>query len=369
MKSIPASILILSLATTTSALAKPNPTEKSETRIDQTNPGATVENGWKIFGGLSAGYGTIFESGYDNAPSGGQYLLGAALSYTTSSWVMDGGLSWLYSKVQGNPAPNKSVDIRTRAGLLEFSPRKRLSERFQLGPTFVAALGTDTSFSQNIGSSSVTPLAGLKLAYEVPHPHFPVRLTAQATTDFTLKNRQALLSWVGVHVGLPIRAKSKSNDEIKVSFATQPQPEAPTVRVVLDPQKVFFATNSAQIKPDVLNVLKEVGDYLNDHPEVFKSVEIAGHADQRGRFDYNMKLSQKRATSVRDALMSGGIASSRMKTEAYSFTQPMIPKNNPQAWSLNRRVELIFKDVQNPEELIEIIKPLTSVTIDSSKQG
>ena len=78
-------------------------------------------------------------------------------------------------------------------------------------------------------------------------------------------------------------------------------------------QTVFFAFNKATIKPVSYALLDDVAQAMKDHPKI--KVEVQGHTDSVGNDRFNLKLSQKRAESVRNYLIKkGGIEPSRGST-------------------------------------------------------
>ncbi len=287
---------------------------------------------------------------YSSAPHGGQYLLDGVLSYQLRNWVFDGGLGWTYSSEVGSPTASQSAQVITRAGFLELSPRYRISDRFQLGIVINKTFGVDTTYSALAGQSTSSYSAGLKAAYEIPNHHFPVRLYSQLTTDFSVASQRAYQGWFGIQIG----------------FSFQPQ-KSQSVQVVLDSQRVFFGSGSSAVSSDVASVLKEVGRYLKEN-EIPGKVEVSGHADQRGSFQYNLSLSQERAESVRQALVSGGVNLSSVKLNAYSFLHPLDLESTEDSWAKNRRVEILFGEVKNPEVLIEKLKPLTSLDVSKNNK-
>ncbi|MEO0405483.1 MAG: OmpA family protein, partial [Bacteroidota bacterium] len=80
-------------------------------------------------------------------------------------------------------------------------------------------------------------------------------------------------------------------------------------------------------------------------------VEIWSHTDSRGEDDYNLNLSQERAQSVVDYLISRGIEASRLDAKGYGESKPIAANkledgsDNPSGRSMNRRTE--FKIVGN----------------------
>jgi outer membrane protein OmpA-like peptidoglycan-associated protein len=95
--------------------------------------------------------------------------------------------------------------------------------------------------------------------------------------------------------------------------------------------------------------LNKLAQMLKDNPTV--SVEISGHTDSKGEDKYNQKLSQARAKSVVEYLISQGIEKSRLVAAGYGEAKPVAPNtnpdgtDNPEGREKNRRTE--FKVIKN----------------------
>jgi OOP family OmpA-OmpF porin len=81
---------------------------------------------------------------------------------------------------------------------------------------------------------------------------------------------------------------------------------------------------------------------LKDNPAI--KVLIRSHTDTLGKHDYNMKLSQARAQSVLDYLVSKGITADRLEAKGMGETEPIAPNrikgaDNPEGRQLNRRTD------------------------------
>ena len=122
------------------------------------------------------------------------------------------------------------------------------------------------------------------------------------------------------------------------------------VRMELNPALIQFQTDDASLRPESSQFLMNLGQYLELNSQSFGSVEIGGHADQRGTYEYNLKLSGRRAKSVMKALSNGGLSRQKMDARAYSFSRPIDAANTERAWAKNRRVELIFRSVKKPQQ-------------------
>ena len=102
-------------------------------------------------------------------------------------------------------------------------------------------------------------------------------------------------------------------------------------------QKVFFATASDRILERSFELLNEVAMALRDNPTI--TVRIEGHTDSRGSESYNLKLSQRRAASVRRYMMAQGIDGSRMESEGFGEQNPIEDNRTSEGRAANRRVE------------------------------
>jgi outer membrane protein OmpA-like peptidoglycan-associated protein len=101
---------------------------------------------------------------------------------------------------------------------------------------------------------------------------------------------------------------------------------------------VNFETAKADLSPEAREVLDRVATSLAAYPEI--RVEVAGHTDSKGSRTYNVRLSQKRAESVRDYLVGKGIAADRMVAKGYGPDKPIATNDTEEGRAQNRRTEL-----------------------------
>ncbi len=115
-------------------------------------------------------------------------------------------------------------------------------------------------------------------------------------------------------------------------------PAKPKEIVVL--KGVNFAFNSAELTPESKKVLDQDRDVarLKGEPDI--RVEVAGHTDSVGSDAYNQKLSERRAQSVVDYLVSIGVDPKRLKAVGYGKKQPVASNDTEAGRAQNRRVEL-----------------------------
>jgi outer membrane protein OmpA-like peptidoglycan-associated protein len=109
---------------------------------------------------------------------------------------------------------------------------------------------------------------------------------------------------------------------------------------------VLFDFDKADLLPKAIPALEKVSTVLKSYPNAFCSVK--GHTDNKGSKEYNQKLSERRADSVKNWLLAHGV-SSRMAIRGWGATKPVAPntlpdgRDNPVGRQKNRRVEIVVK--------------------------
>jgi outer membrane protein OmpA-like peptidoglycan-associated protein len=104
---------------------------------------------------------------------------------------------------------------------------------------------------------------------------------------------------------------------------------------------VFFETNSFALSDKSKTELGRLVQFLHSNPAV--SIEIQGHTDNVGQEAYNQELSVKRAGSVRDHLMTAGIAENRLGAVGFGSKRPLLPNSNSANRAKNRRIEISIR--------------------------
>lgn len=107
-----------------------------------------------------------------------------------------------------------------------------------------------------------------------------------------------------------------------------------------DLKGVNFNTGKADLLPSSFKILESTVKGLQKFDTV--RVEISGHTDTDGGLEYNDKLSQARAESVRNYLIKKGIAESRITAVGYGYSRPRANNNTPQGKAQNRRIEIMI---------------------------
>jgi len=108
---------------------------------------------------------------------------------------------------------------------------------------------------------------------------------------------------------------------------------------------VLFDFNSSSLKPGAMSEIDRVAQVLNRYLETRITVE--GHTDAIGSLQYNQQLSERRANSVKDALVSRGVSPARIDTVGYGETRPIASNDTESGRQLNRRVTILIAPVQS----------------------
>lgn len=119
----------------------------------------------------------------------------------------------------------------------------------------------------------------------------------------------------------------------------------PTERgMVLTLGDVLFDTGKATLKPGAADTINRLAAFLNG--DAARRVLIEGHTDSRGSEDLNLDLSERRAGTVRDALIQRGIARERVAAVGAGEGFPIAGNDTAGGMQMNRRVEVVLSDEQ-----------------------
>ena len=102
-------------------------------------------------------------------------------------------------------------------------------------------------------------------------------------------------------------------------------------------KNIFFDFDKATLRKESAAELDRLVKMLRDVPTL--KIEISGHTDNVGSYRANQKLSESRASSVVDYLVTKGVGSARLEYKGYSFNQPIADNSTPEGRAQNRRVE------------------------------
>lgn len=142
---------------------------------------------------------------------------------------------------------------------------------------------------------------------------------------------------VGAHIGHYMDEQAKEMDEALANATVERVDEG--IVVTMD-SGILFDVNKSDLRPDAKAELDKLSTVLAEKDKT--DILIVGHTDSDGSDEYNLKLSEQRASSVRSYLVAKGITVDRMTMQGKGEMDPVAPNDTPANKQLNRRVEMIF---------------------------
>lgn len=156
-----------------------------------------------------------------------------------------------------------------------------------------------------------------------------------------MMNRRTGLKLTAAFLTALTIAGCSSNDKPQVANPQQtatPGSERDFILNVGD--RVHFIVDQSTLTPQAMDILRKQAAWLRQYPNV--TIQIEGHADERGTREYNIALSARRATSTHRFLLAQGIAGSRMSTIAYGKERPVALCDAENCWNQNRRAVTVI---------------------------
>jgi len=109
---------------------------------------------------------------------------------------------------------------------------------------------------------------------------------------------------------------------------------------ILYKKVVYFDFDKSNIKPEFLDLLTAHAKYLIAHPS--QKIRIEGYTDERGTWEYNIALGDRRAQSVRRFLLFQGVNPDQISTVSYGEAHAVCTQHDESCWSQNRRAVLVY---------------------------
>ena len=104
------------------------------------------------------------------------------------------------------------------------------------------------------------------------------------------------------------------------------------------PDNVTFDVDSATLRPAFRTTLDQVGQSLKQYPDSL--IDVYGHTDSTGSDSYNQTLSERRASTVANYLVSQGVSAARIRSQGFGEMMPIDSNDTVEGRARNRRVEI-----------------------------
>lgn len=142
---------------------------------------------------------------------------------------------------------------------------------------------------------------------------------------------------VGAGVGAYMDVQEAKLKEELQGTGVQVVREGDNIRLIM-PGNITFETDSYNLRSSFYPVLNSVGQVLSKYADT--TLRVSGHTDNTGARQYNQTLSERRAGSVADYLVTREVDRSRMLVQGMGFDQPIADNGSAAGRAQNRRVEL-----------------------------
>ncbi len=190
--------------------------------------------------------------------------------------------------------------------------------------------------------------ATAEVPWEDPEPHGAQALAEEVVNapwneDKTTRLAMHITTLVDTRTGLvgfgtEIAASAASLDDRLSRLGAEQTATEVTIRL---PGSVLFDFDSAAIRPDAERTLTDVAQVLAGYPG--GPARIEGHTDSIASTDYNQRLSERRAESVRDWLVAHEVGADRLTTSGLGEARPVADNATAAGRQLNRRVEIVIE--------------------------
>ena len=135
------------------------------------------------------------------------------------------------------------------------------------------------------------------------------------------------------------RQKAELRERLRVQLNAELETRETARGLIVNLSDVLFDTDSATLRPGAREKLARVSGILLSQPGL--NVAVEGHTDNVGSDSYNQRLSEQRASSVRDYLVRQGIEQNAVGTAGFGESQPVVSNDTAAGRQQNRRVELV----------------------------
>ncbi|MDP8257578.1 MAG: OmpA family protein [Candidatus Alcyoniella australis] len=210
----------------------------------------------------------------------------------------------------------------TTSGIVEVEEATEITITLQAIPTTLAIVVTDIHYGEMIETEIV--------------------VNAGQPGEQTLMLAQGELSqnWEPGSHTLSVSAKGHETKQIEIEVLPYQHNEVSVklARVIVQIGKIFFDFNSDKIRPQSYVVLDDIVTQIDTLPP-WRVIVIEGHCSDEGSDEYNLRLSNRRAASVRKYLISKGVDADKLESVGFGEGQPIASNETEEGREKNRRVE------------------------------
>ncbi|MDH5446614.1 MAG: peptidoglycan-associated lipoprotein Pal [Gammaproteobacteria bacterium] len=134
--------------------------------------------------------------------------------------------------------------------------------------------------------------------------------------------------------------KKKGSEEQQMDSTSAGELTGGSDEANIENRVIYFDFDKSEVKTEFQQLITAHAEYIAGHPDI--TVVLEGHADERGTREYNIALGERRAKAVKEMLVLQGVAEKQLQVISFGEERPVALGHDESAWSLNRRVELLY---------------------------
>lgn len=307
--------------------------------------------------GLGAGYTTFDRQLSTEGTPSTVKILGSYYLENTMA-VFDAGLGLANQQF----TQSHSLDSAVTTTTFELAARYQWSNRWQAGVVANTFFAKGANYGANQGDAQFAGVQALK-EFNLTQ-NWIARAGGRLMTDLNVNNDTVNMIMLDLQIGLDPN-KTKPAVKMETAQAARPviQPvviEPALTNLAMNEKTPFlrFNLNKYALGKTEKRHMERAAQVLAFHSDLFTSVEVIGHTDSTGTKSKNWKLSNQRAQQVATILNKKGIKKTAIKTVAKADTDPLVHTKKISAMGPNRRVEIHFVGVKDPNQLEQVLKTI-----------
>jgi peptidoglycan-associated lipoprotein len=134
----------------------------------------------------------------------------------------------------------------------------------------------------------------------------------------------------------PLPATGVGGSQLKGdAWAQLKEPGSPLAK-----RSIYYDYNRYEIKEEYVPVIEAHSKFLLDHTDL--KIAVQGNCDDRGSREYNLALGQRRADSVKRAMVLLGVGAKQIETVSFGAEKPVAFGQDEESWAKNRRADIVY---------------------------
>lgn len=300
----------------------------------------------------------------DRGDKDGSVLSGSIFgTYYQKNWVANIGFGYYDLSLETKDKGANFVKLITETFYVDLVPQYRITKRFSVGLSYQHLLGEEflaaPSTLVNVNNETTTQsLAGLVVQYDIPFKSFRIRVGATIHKALSVGERDIYLGLLSLHFGTAIY--DNEDEAVRIVYREREVVKMIPAEVIeLGEQVINFKTGSSRLSDFSTSFVEKLAVLLKENLGSWEVVKIVGHTDIVGPEDANQRLSERRANSVKDILISNEVPRDRVFFIGLGESMLKTEGTAPEDHLTNRRVELQFIG-QLEKEFVNKVKKLVA---------